>query len=148
MNPVHALPSYFHKIQFNIILPPTPVFRVVCSLQASQPKFCSHISSLMRATCPSISSSWLDHPSNIQWRIKIRKLLIMQFSPYISYDTFQLWQHSLHVFYPACSLFESDGNRTLSKQYRWSCINVWLREILRKFPCDSQVGSTGLRHGT
>jgi hypothetical protein len=55
---------------------------MVSSLQAYQPKFCSHFSSspcVLHA--PPISSSLIWSPDNIWQRIQIMKLLNMQFSP-------------------------------------------------------------------
>jgi hypothetical protein len=49
------VPPYFLKINFNIILPSTPVFRLVSSLPVFRPKFRMHFSSLpwfaFRAKC-------------------------------------------------------------------------------------------------
>ena len=44
MNPVHALPSYFFKIRFDVV-PSTPAFQVFSFLQVSPPKFYMHVSS-------------------------------------------------------------------------------------------------------
>jgi hypothetical protein len=51
MRPVHTLPPYFSKIYYSPIY--TQVFRVASSLHVFRPKFCTHSSSSMRATCPS-----------------------------------------------------------------------------------------------
>jgi hypothetical protein len=61
INPVHITPSYFSKINFNIILKPT----------SSHPP-------------------WLHYSNYIWQRVHIMKFLIMQFSP-TSYYFFTLW---------------------------------------------------------
>jgi len=33
MNPVHAIPPHFFQMYFNIIIPPTPVFKVISLIQ-------------------------------------------------------------------------------------------------------------------
>lgn len=56
--------------------------QVVASLQALQPKVCTHFSFLPRVLhVPPISTPSFDGPNNILLRVKIMELCIVQFSP-------------------------------------------------------------------
>jgi len=76
--PVHALPSYFLKVHFNIIIPYSkcsPSFRFPYE-NLVHIYFHHHI-------CHMTNSShllWFDHSNSIWWGEKFIKLLIMQFS--------------------------------------------------------------------
>jgi hypothetical protein len=94
--------SCFFKIQFNIILPPTFSILLVISFlldfpQKSYMYFSSRYAYFM--PCPS-HPPWLDH-SNYTWRrVKVMKLLIMQFF-LTFYHFISLWykyspQHHVH----------------------------------------------------
>jgi len=43
INPAHTLTTYFFKVHFNIILPSTPVFKLVSSLHIFLPKLHMHL---------------------------------------------------------------------------------------------------------
>jgi hypothetical protein len=83
INPVNTTPSYPTKIHFNVIHPPhVLVLLVVSFLPAFPPIFYMHASSSHSCymPCPS-HPPWLDHSNYTGRRVKVTKLLIMQFSP-------------------------------------------------------------------
>ena len=82
--PVHAPPSHFSRIYFNIILPCTPKpSKWSPSLSPPpSPISCMHLCSpnMCCMPCPS-QSSWSDHPNNIWREVQSIKLLVMYSSP-------------------------------------------------------------------
>ena len=85
--PVHALPSSFCQIHFNIILPSTPFsfmssqfFRLPHQNHAHT-SLVSHNCHLLRFSC----FLWCSHLLNISGRVKIMKAFIMQFSTVLCY---------------------------------------------------------------
>jgi hypothetical protein len=83
-NPLHAAPSYFPKINFIIILPPSSrsSYWSLSSLLDLPPK--SYMHSFRPHACyiPCLSHPpWLAHSNHIWRRVQVMKLLIMQFSP-------------------------------------------------------------------
>jgi hypothetical protein len=59
---------------------------VVLSLHLFQLKFCIHFLSY-HACCLShwANTPWFHHPNSVLWRVQIKKLFIMQFSPFLCY---------------------------------------------------------------
>ena len=83
INLVHASPSHFLKINFNIILLSTPKFSK-WPLSVRSPHQKSVWTSAVSNTCHMLSPSyspWFDHPNTIWWGVHNTKLLIRQFSP-------------------------------------------------------------------
>jgi len=78
IHPVHNFPSYFPKIDSNIILPST----LISSLHVLGPKFCTHffLSQACYIPCPSHLSQF-GHPNNIRWSVQVMKFLILQSFP-------------------------------------------------------------------
>jgi len=82
MNPVHIFPSYFPKIQSNIIIPSTPRSYVwSLSFRFGDKNLYAFLISPLSATWTSISSSLTYQSKNIWWSKQVMKLLTMQCSP-------------------------------------------------------------------
>jgi hypothetical protein len=92
---VHITPSYFCKIHVNITLQPTSVFIVVSLLAFPSKPYMYSSPHACYMPCPS-HPPWLYHSNYIWWRVKVMKLLIMQFSPpTISTHVRTLYKHSI-----------------------------------------------------
>jgi len=83
LNPDHTLTSYFFQITFKIILP-SVARSPRQSLRCKFPTKIVHAFLISTMSHP-IHLPWFDNPNNIQWRVQIMKLLIMQFSPCLCY---------------------------------------------------------------
>ena len=80
---VHALPTEFFKIHFNIILPFMPrSFTLSLSLRFAHRNLYAPLFSLPYVLhSPPISSSWVYHSNNIWWGEQLMQLLVMKSSP-------------------------------------------------------------------
>ena len=79
INPVHAPPSHFLQMNFNIILPSSSEFSKWCpSLKSSHQKpVCTSSPSQYVLHALPIAFFLCDHPSNIWWGVQTSKLLVM-----------------------------------------------------------------------
>ena len=97
INSIHASPSHILKIRFKIILPPMPR-----SFKFSLPFAFPHQTPVRttplhhtRSTPRPPHSSWFGYQNNSWWAVRIKKLLVMQFSPLLRYLVPLCYQHLL-----------------------------------------------------
>jgi hypothetical protein len=85
LNPIHTFKTYFFKIDLALSLHCSRSSKVVFSHQIFWTKFCvSHPSDASCMPRPSHLYRILS-PNNIWWRVKVMKLIGMQFSPVLCY---------------------------------------------------------------
>ena len=110
INPVHALPSPFSEIHFNIELPSKPTsskWTTSLRFHNQNPVSTSSVSHTRHMPCSS-HSSWFYHTNKIRRAIKIIKFLAMYFSPFLCSvarlrpNKHPILEHPHPAFLPQC----------------------------------------------